>query len=967
MKNVINGKRKKFFMQLISKSKTTGFLHLDFEKTNYEKEFDIVFELYHLTSLTISNFKGSFISESLGNLINLKKLTFENCLLEKIPDSVGNLGSLQEFFFRMNHFTKIESKLHSLPITFGKLKNLTKLDLSDAKLTSLPESMNELINLKSLSLYENCLKEFPKCIKYMKKLEYLNLNGNNEIKDIPDYLSELISLKNLAIGPIGLDRFPVVVTKLENLEGLYLQSNNIKLIPEDIGKLINLTELSLHGNKIIKLPENIGKLVNLTELFIQGNQIESLPESMKSLKKLREFSFENNKFNIPPEVEKLQITEVINEILKYQKAKKAGTLEPIHEAKVIFIGESNYGKTHLIELLQKGEIKRTINTTHGIERNNISIPYKGKDIKLNIWDLGGQEFMRSTHQFFFSERTLYVLVTLARRERKELNHWLQLANQLGNKAPVLIVINKVDIDSHDLDRKSLQRDYPNIIDFVRTSINDCQETDCTKSLSELKNKIESIITNENLMPSVFEKRSSEWFRVKDVLEKLEQKGKDFITYEEYEELDFIKNLPKDERKINLKLLSMIGSVVSFVDDPRLLDTNVINPQWIMDGVYAIINDSLVKDTFKGKLCINDLERILQADKFPKSRHIYLLELMKKFNLCYELKDQNGVFYIPDLFEDIEPTFDWNEESDLMHFRYDYDDFSPDSFMTKFIVEMHHDIIDENRWRSGIYISNGTCQAKVYQSYSKNYINIEIKGNNQEKRNYLYSIREVFRKLHTPFPNMKITKELKYKGYWIDFTKLSKFEEKNKSYYHEELDEEIPVTDILNGYTSIYERRGDLKKIKIFLASSEELKDDREQFEIFINRENNKLVDKGIFLKLEIWEDFIDAISQTRLQDEYNFVVKNCDIFVSLFFTKVGKFTEEEFEKAFSQFKANGKPLIYTYFKNADISTGNINESIKTLLDFQNKLKELGHFKTNYKNIEDLKLQFKNQLDKLITI
>jgi hypothetical protein len=33
-----------------------------------------------------------------------------------------------------------------------------------------------------------------------------------------------------------------------------------------------------------------------------------------------------------------------------------------------------------------------------------------------------------------------------------------------------------------------------------------------------------------------------------------------------------------------------------------------------------------------------------------------------------------------------------------------------------------------------------------------------------------------------------------------------------------------------------------------------------------------------------------------------------------------------------------------------------------LLKFKDKLKELGHFSTSYKNIEDLKLQFRDQLD-----
>ena len=61
----------------------------------------------------------------------------------------------------------------------------------------------------------------------------------------------------------------------------------------------------------------------------------------------------------------------------------------------------------------------------------------------------------------------------------------------------------------------------------------------------------------------------------------------------------------------------------------------------------------------------------------------------------------------------------------------------------------------------------------------------------------------------------------------------------------------------------------LKSIKIFLASSSELEVDREQFEIFINRRNKDYIRKGIFLELVIWEDFLDAMAQTRLQDEYN--------------------------------------------------------------------------------------------------
>ena len=157
----------------------------------------------------------------------------------------------------------------------------------------------------------------------------------------------------------------------------------------------------------------------------------------------------------------------------------------------------------------------------------------------------------------------------------------------------------------------------------------------------------------------------------------------------------------------------------------------------------------------------------------------------------------------------------------------------------------------------------------------------------------------------------------------------------------------------------------IKTIKIFLASSSELESDRQQFEIFINRKNTKYIKDGVFLELLLWEDFIDAMSATRLQDEYNKAVEGCDIFVSLFHTKVGKYTEEEFSKALKTFKDKEKPLIYTYFKDEAVNMSQITPDIVSLINFRQKLNELGHFYTKYNNVEDLKYKFSEQLIKVL--
>jgi len=140
----------------------------------------------------------------------------------------------------------------------------------------------------------------------------------------------------------------------------------------------------------------------------------------------------------------------------------------------------------------------------------------------------------------------------------------------------------------------------------------------------------------------------------------------------------------------------------------------------------------------------------------------------------------------------------------------------------------------------------------------------------------------------------------------------------------------------------------LRTITIFLASSVELKDDREKFEQFIGRKNKTLNEHNQFIELVIWEDFIDAMSRTRLQDEYNMTIRESDIFILLFATKVGRYTREEFEIAFRKFQEANKPQIFTYFKCTPVTLANISrEDIQSLWDFQDRLKTLGHYWTEY--------------------
>jgi len=150
----------------------------------------------------------------------------------------------------------------------------------------------------------------------------------------------------------------------------------------------------------------------------------------------------------------------------------------------------------------------------------------------------------------------------------------------------------------------------------------------------------------------------------------------------------------------------------------------------------------------------------------------------------------------------------------------------------------------------------------------------------------------------------------------------------------------------------------MKKINIFLASSGELKPEREKFEIEIYRKCKSWFDRKIFLNLDIWEDMTARMSSTGSQSEYNKFVKEADLFVFLAYSKVGMYTEEEFQNAFGQFTSTQKPFIFTYFKTPP------DNAQDSLAAFKKKLSELKHFYANFSDSNDLWNQFNKELERL---
>ncbi len=105
-----------------------------------------------------------------------------------------------------------------------------------------------------------------------------------------------------------------------------------------------------------------------------------------------------------------------------------GHVSTTQVARLILLGNGGAGKTSLANKLCDPDKKLAVNEspTPRIQvRDHIIEDEDGKKTELNVWDFGGQVIMHSTHSFFLSERSTYIIACNSRANEQP-DPWLQL-------------------------------------------------------------------------------------------------------------------------------------------------------------------------------------------------------------------------------------------------------------------------------------------------------------------------------------------------------------------------------------------------------------------------------------------------------------------------------------------------------------------------------------------------------------
>ena len=155
----------------------------------------------------------------------------------------------------------------------------------------------------------------------------------------------------------------------------------------------------------------------------------------------------------------------------------------------------------------------------------------------------------------------------------------------------------------------------------------------------------------------------------------------------------------------------------------------------------------------------------------------------------------------------------------------------------------------------------------------------------------------------------------------------------------------------------------MKNITVFLASSDELKNDRNSFHSLVASLDEIFEPRGYRIRCRRWEDFSAFCTGTRTQDDYNRIVRASDICICMFQRKAGEYTIEEFNQALDEYVKNqSHPKTFVYIR-ALIEGEMEDEALKRFKE--DLFDRVGHYWCNYATDDAMKLHFVMQLERII--
>ncbi|MHA1928588.1 MAG: Rab family GTPase [Candidatus Thorarchaeota archaeon] len=170
--------------------------------------------------------------------------------------------------------------------------------------------------------------------------------------------------------------------------------------------------------------------------------------------------------------------------------------EPDFVHKLVVLGDSGVGKTSLVERYVYDSFSEALGRTIGAILHVRWMKFNERNLKLVIWDLGGQEsFAELREQFCANASGAFFVFDRTRPETFEsLDEWLTALRAAAGDVPVVVVENKIDLESNVSEDKVHKKIAEHILRYIQTSAS--ENTNVEEAFTQLVREIHDKITTK---------------------------------------------------------------------------------------------------------------------------------------------------------------------------------------------------------------------------------------------------------------------------------------------------------------------------------------------------------------------------------------------------------------------------------------------------------------------------------------
>jgi len=292
---------------------------------------------------------------------------------------------------------------------------------------------------------------------------------------------------------------------------------------------------------------------------------------------------------------------------------------------------------------------------------------------LNCWDFGGQQVYRPTHQLFFSEPAIYLVLWKPREglDQELVKEWIKLVKYRAPEAKMLIVSTHGGPGERiaDIDRQELYDLFgkDSILGFFSIDSKPDSNGIC-KNVAELKAEIFRIA---NDLPETGRKIPREWLNITTTLRK---KRKAYIQLEDFYKLCLKQEkMNGDDVHLFLRISHYLGHLIHYQHDELLKDIIILKPDWLATAISFVLDDGktfeehgLVRFSHLKSLWNNRQKK--KAFRYRNDVHPIFQRLMERFDLSYRVSEDNtalsehSLILVAQLVSDLRPDkiMEWDE-------------------------------------------------------------------------------------------------------------------------------------------------------------------------------------------------------------------------------------------------------------------------------------------------------------------